>query len=327
MTSTTYLDAIHSAIAEEMERDPDVFILGEDVGALGGAFQATAGLRDRFGRDRVLDTPISTSAIVGAAVGAAMMGMRPIAELQFMDFITCAFDQVVNMAAPLAWRTAGALHASLVIRGPSGGGTHSGPWLSRSPEAWFCHVPGLRVVVPATVYDAKGMLKAAVRDDDPVLFLEQKLLYRRLRDDVPDGDFTVPLGRAVVRREGRDLSILTYGAMLHGALAAADTLAQQDGAQAEVLDLRSLAPLDRDAIAATVRKTNRVLLLHEDSRTGGVGAEIAAQIAQDLFAELDAPIVRVTAADTPFPYAPALEAAYLPSVEAVVVAARRLLAY
>jgi 2-oxoisovalerate dehydrogenase E1 component beta subunit len=327
MTTITYLDAIRAAIAEEMERDPDVFVIGEDVGALGGAFQATAGLRDRFGRDRVLDTPVSTSAIVGAAVGAAMMGMRPIAEMQFSDFITCAFDQVVNMAAPLAWRTAGTMHASLVIRGPSGGGTHSGPWHSRSPEAWFCHVPGLRVVVPATVYDAKGMLKSAIRDDDPVLFLEQKLLYRRLKEDVPEAEFTVPLGRAAIRRKGRDLSIITYGAMLYGALAAAGRLAKEDGAEAEVLDLRSLAPLDVEAIAATVRKTNRVLLLHEDTRTGGVGGEIAALIAQDLFGELDAPVMRVAAADTPFPYAPALESTYLPSVEDVVVAARRLLAY
>jgi 2-oxoisovalerate dehydrogenase E1 component beta subunit len=327
MSTLTYLDAIRTAIAEEMERDPDVFVLGEDVGAFGGAFQATAGLSERFGAERVLDTPISTSAIVGAAVGAALMGMRPIAEMQFIDFITCAFDQVVNMAAPLAWRTAGAMRASLVIRGPTGGGTHSGPWLSRSPEAWFCHVPGLKVVVPATVYDAKGLLKAAIRDDDPVLFLEQKLLYRRLKDEVPDEDFTVPLGRAAVRREGRDLSILTYGAALYGALAAADRLAREDGAEAEVLDLRSLAPLDVEAIAATVRKTNRVLLLHEDTRTGGVGGEIAAMIAQDLFDELDGPIVRVAAPDTPFPYAPALESAYLPTREDVLVAARRLLAY
>ena len=327
MSTISYLDAIQSAICEEMARDPDVFLLGEDVGVLGGAFQATAGLRDQFGGSRVLDTPISTSAIIGAAVGAALMGMRPIAEMQFIDFITCAFDQVVNMAAPLAWRTGGTMRASLVIRGPTGGGTHSGPWLSRSPEAWFCHVPGLRVVVPATVYDAKGMLKAAIRDDDPVLFLEQKLLYRRLKDDIPDEDFTVPLGHAAIRREGRDLSILTYGSMLYGALAAAERLAKDDGAEAEVLDLRSLAPLDVDAIGATVRKTNRVLLLHEDTRTGGVGSEIAAMIAQDLFDELDAPIVRVAAADTPFPYAPALESAYLPSLEAVVVAARGLLAY
>jgi pyruvate/2-oxoglutarate/acetoin dehydrogenase E1 component len=327
MSAITYLEAIGQAIAEEMARDADVFVLGEDVGAFGGAFQATAGLRERFGALRVLDTPVSASAIVGAAVGAAMMGMRPIAEMQYMDFIACAFDQVVNMAAKLAWRTSGALPVPLVIRGPTGGGTHSGPWHSQSPEAWFLHVPGLKIVVPATVYDAKGLLKAAIRDDDPVLFLEQKALYRRLKDEVPAEDYVVPLGLAEVRRAGRELTILTYGAMVHQALAAAERLAHEDGAQVEVLDLRSLAPLDRSAIAASVRKTNRALLLHEAPRTGGVGAELAAFIAEDLFSDLDAPIVRVAAPDTPFPYAPALEAAYLPDVERVVVAARKLLTY
>jgi pyruvate/2-oxoglutarate/acetoin dehydrogenase E1 component len=327
MGALTYLEAIHQAIAEEMDRDPGVFALGEDVGAFGGAFQATAGLQERYGPLRVLDTPLSASAIVGAAVGAALMGLRPIAEMQFIDFTTCAFDQIVSMAATLSWRTAGAMPASLVIRGPSGGGTHSGPWHSRSPEAWFCHVPGLKVVVPSTVRDAKGLLKAAIRDDDPVLFLEQKLLYRRLNEEIPEEDEVVPLGRAAVRRQGRDLTILTYGAMVYHALAAADRLASEDGALAEVVDLRSLAPLDREALAATVRKTNRVLLLHEDNKTGGVGAELAAIIAEELFDQLDAPVVRVTAPDTPFPYAPVLEAEYLPDAGKVVTAARKLLAY
>lgn len=327
MSTVTYLEAIGQAIAEEMARDPDVFVLGEDVGAFGGAFKVTAGLQERFGPLRVLDTPVSASAIVGAAVGAALMGMRPIAEMQYMDFIACAFDQVVNMAAKLAWRTAGALPVPIVIRGPAGGGTHSGPWHSQSPEAWFLHVPGLKIVVPSTVYDAKGLLKAAIRDDDPVLYLEQKLLYRRLKGELPEEDYVVPLGKAEVRREGRDLTILTYGAMVYQALAAAERLASEDGAQIEVVDLRSLAPLDRAAIAASVRKTSRALLLHEAPRTGGVGAELAAIIAEELFDELDAPVVRVAAPDTPFPYAPALEAAYLPDAERVVAAARKLLAY
>ncbi len=327
MSAITYLEAISQAIAEEMARDSDVFVLGEDVGAFGGAFKVTAGLHERFGALRVLDTPVSASAIVGAAVGAAIMGMRPIAEMQYIDFIACAFDQVVNMAAKLTWRTAGALSVPLVIRGPTGGGTHSGPWHSQSPEAWFLHVPGLKIVVPATVYDAKGLLKAAIRDDDPVLYLEQKALYRRLKGEIPAEDYVVPLGQAEVCRSGRDLTILTYGAMVHQALAAAERLARDGGAQVEVVDLRSLAPLDHDAIAASVRKTNRVLLLHEAPRTGGVGAELAAIIAEDLFSDLDAPVVRVAAPDTPFPYAPALEAAYLPDVECVVVAARKLLTY
>lgn len=327
MSAITYLDAIHQAIDEEMTRDPDVFVLGEDVGAFGGAFQVTAGLRERHGAARVLDTPLSPSAIIGAAVGASLMGMRPIAEMQYFDFITCGFDQVVNMAAPLAWRTAGAMAASLVIRGPMGGGTHGGPWHSRSPEAWFLHVPGLKIVVPSTVSDAKGLLKAAIRDDDPVLFLEQKALYRRLKDEAPDDRHVVPLGQAAVRREGSDLTILTYGAMVYHALHAADQLFREDNVRVEVVDLRSLAPLDRAAITASVRKTNRVLLLNEGTRTGGVGAELAAIIAEELFDDLDAPVVRVTAPDTPFPYAPPLEAAYLPDAGKVLAAARKLLAY
>jgi 2-oxoisovalerate dehydrogenase E1 component beta subunit len=327
MAETTYLEAIRQAIDEEMTRDPDVFVLGEDVGAFGGAFKVTAGLQERHGARRVLDTPMGASAIVGAAVGAALLGMRPIVELQYIDFIAGAFDQVVNMAAKLAWRTDGAMPASLVIRGPSGGGTRSGPWLSQSPEAWLAHTPGLKVVVPSTVYDAKGLLKAAIRDDDPVIFLEHKLLYRRLKADLPSEDYVVPLGRAAVRREGHDLTILTYGAMVYQALAAADRLEREAGKAVEVVDLRSLAPLDRNAIAASVRKTNRVLLLHEDTRRGGIGGELAAMIAEDLFSYLDAPIARVAGADTPFPYAPTLETAFLPSIEQVLVAARKLLAY
>jgi 2-oxoisovalerate dehydrogenase E1 component beta subunit len=327
MTAVTYRDAIRLAIDEEMARDPDVFVLGEDVGAFGGAFGATAGLRERYGPLRVIDTPLSTSAIVGAAVGAALMGMRPIAEMQYMDFVTGGFDQLVNMAARLSWRTRGAMPASLVVRGPSGGGTHSGPWHSQSPEAWFLHAPGLKVVVPATVRDARGLLKAAIRDDDPVLFLEPKILYRRLKEEIPEEEEVVPLGRAAVRRAGRDLTILTYGAMLYAAMAAAERLDDQSGVQIEVVDLRTLAPLDRATIAASVRKTSRVLIAHEATRTGGVGAELAAIVAEELFAHLDGPVLRVAAPDAPFPHAPALEAAYLPGLDAILAAARKLLAY
>lgn len=327
MSTVTYLEAIGQAIDEEMARDPDVFVLGEDIGAFGGAFKVTAGLQERYGALRVLDTPITPSGILGAAVGAALMGMRPIAEMQYMDFITCGFDQVANMAAKLAWRTAGAMPASLVIRGPSGGGTRSGPWHSQSPEAWFFHVPGLKIVTPSTVYDAKGLLKAAIRDDDPVLFMEPKVLYRRLKDELPDEDYVVPLGKAAVRRPGRDLTILTYGAMVYQALAAADRLASEGGAEAEVVDLRSLAPLDHQAIAASVSKTNRVVIVHEDVKTGGVGAELAANIGETLFEHLDGPVLRVAAPDAPFPYAPALEAAYLPDAERILAALGKLLAY
>ncbi|HEY7984827.1 MAG TPA: alpha-ketoacid dehydrogenase subunit beta [Ktedonobacterales bacterium] len=327
MSATTLLEAVRAAMAEEMRRDPDVCVMGEDIGEFGGAFQATAGLLAEFGPLRVLDTPITPSARVGAAVGAALMGLRPIVELQYSDFLACAFEQIVNSAAKQLWRTAGALPAPLVIRAPTGGGTRSGPWLSQSPEAWFLHAPGIKVVVPATAHDAKGLLKAAIRDDDPVLFLEHKLLYRRLKEELPAGDYVVPLGRAAVRRPGHQLTVLTYGAMVYQALAAAETLAREDGAEAEVLDLRTLAPLDREAIGASIRKTNRVLVVHEATRTGGVGAELAAIIAEEWFGELDAPIARVTAPDTPFPYAPALEAAYLPQSARVVAAARKLLAY
>ena len=327
MSEVTYREAIGEAIAEEMSRDPDVCVLGEDIGAFGGAFQVTAGLQERFGPLRVLDTPITPSALIGAAVGAALMGLRPIVEMQYIDFVSCGFDQIVNMAAKLAWRTGGAMSASLVIRGPSGGGTRSGPWHSQSPEAWFLHVPGIKVVAPSTVYDAKGLLKAAVRDDDPVLFLEHKLLYRRLKEELPAEDYVVPLGQAATRRAGHQLTVLTYGAMVYHALTAADRLAAEHGVAAEVIDLRSLAPLDRATIATSVHKTNRVLIVHEDTRTGGVGAELAAFIAEELFDELDAPVVRVAAPDTPFPYAPTLEAAYLPNSEMVVAAARKLLTY
>lgn len=323
----TYLEAISQAIREEMLRDDAVFLLGEDVGTYGGAFKVSAGLLAEFGAERVIDTPMSEAAIIGSAVGSALMGMRPIAEMQFIDFITCGFDQIINMASKMYWRVG--MPVPMVVRGPSGGGTKGGPFHSTSPEAWFFHAPGIKVVVPSTAYDAKGLLKAAIRDNNPVLYLEHKLLYRlpELREELPNEDYVVPLGKAIVRREGEDMTILTYGAMVHQCLKAAQTLEEDDDLEVEVLDLRSLAPLDREAIMESVKRTNKVLIVHEDTLTGGIGAELAALLAQDLFEYLDGPITRVAAPDVPFPYAPALEAAYLPNAEKILSAARKLAAY
>jgi pyruvate/2-oxoglutarate/acetoin dehydrogenase E1 component len=327
MSTATYLEAISQAIREEMQRDEAVFLLGEDVGSYGGAFKVSAGLLEEFGPERVIDTPMAEAAIIGSAVGAALMGMRPIAEMQFIDFITCGFDQIINMASKMYWRVG--MPVPMVIRGPSGGGTKGGPFHSGSPEAWFFHTPGIKVVVPATAYDAKGLLKAAIRDNNPVLYLEHKLLYRlpELREELPGEDYTVPLGKAITRREGEDITVLTYGAMVHQCLKAARTLEEEDDLEIEVIDLRSLAPLDREAIKASVKRTNKVLIVHEDTLTGGIGAEIAAMLAEDLFEYLDGPITRVAAPDVAFPYAPPLEAAFLPSAEKILTAARQLAAY
>ncbi len=323
----TYLEAISEAINEEMQRDEAVFLLGEDVGAYGGAFKVSSGMLEKFGPERIIDTPMSEAAIIGSAIGAALMGMRPIAELQFIDFITCGFDQIINMASKMYWRSG--IPVPMVIRGPSGGGTKGGPFHSASPEAWFFHTPGIKVVVPATTYDAKGLLKAAIRDNNPVLYLEHKLLYRmpELREELPEEDYIVPLGKAITRREGEDMTILTYGAMVHQCLKAAQTLEEEDDLQVEVIDLRSLTPLDRETITASVKRTNKVLIVHEDTLTGGIGAELAAILAEDLFEYLDGPITRVAAPDAPFPYAPPLEAAYLPNVEKILAATRKLAAY
>jgi pyruvate/2-oxoglutarate/acetoin dehydrogenase E1 component len=327
MTAVTYLDAISQAIREEMRRDEAVFLLGEDVGSYGGAFKVSAGLLEEFGPERVIDTPMSEAAIIGSAVGAALMGMRPIAEMQYIDFITCGFDQIINMASKMYWRVG--MPVPVVIRGPSGGGTKGGPFHSASPEAWFFHTPGIKVVVPSTAYDAKGLLKAAIRDNNPVLFLEHKLLYRQpeLREELPGEDYIVPLGSAIVRREGEDMTMLTYGAMVYQCLKAAKVLEEEDDLEAEVVDLRSLAPLDRMTIMESVRHTNKVLIVHEDTQTGGIGAELAAMLAEDLFDYLDGPITRVAAPDAPFPYAPLLEEAFLPNAEKIVKAARKLAAY
>ncbi len=323
----TYLEAISEAIREEMRRDEAVFLLGEDVGAYGGAFKVSAGLLEEFGADRVVDTPMAEAAIIGSAVGAALMGMRPIAEMQFIDFITCGFDQIINMASKMYWRVG--MPVPMVIRGPSGGGTKGGPFHSSSPEAWFFHTPGIKVVAPSTAYDAKGLLKAAIRDNNPVLYLEHKLLYRlpELREELPLEDYIVPLGKAVIRREGEDMTILTYGAMVHQCLKVAHTLEKEDELEAEVLDLRSLSPLDIESIQESVKRTNKVLIVHEDTLTGGIGAELSAILAEDLFEYLDGPITRVAAPDVPFPYAPPLEEAYLPNAEKILTAARKLAAY
>jgi pyruvate/2-oxoglutarate/acetoin dehydrogenase E1 component len=321
----TYLEAIRQGIWEEMERDESVFLIGEDIGVYGGAFKVTAGMLERFGPSRVVDTPLSESAIVGAAIGASFVGLRPVAEMQFSDFITCAFDQVVNFAAKCRYRWNAPV--PIVVRGPSGGGIRGGPFHSQNPEAWFAHVPGLKVVTPATAADAKGLIKTAIRDNDPVLFFEHKGLYRRIKEDVPEGDRTVPFGNARLAREGGDLSIVTYGATVYTAEEAAERLDREDGISVEVLDLRTLAPFDEEAVLESVRRTSRALVLHEDTLTGGFGAEIAARIAEKAFDSLDAPVVRIAAADTPSPFSPPLEDAFLPNAEKVVEAARRMLAY
>ena len=324
MPLMTYLEAIRQGIWEEMERDPSVFVMGEDIGAYGGAFKVTAGMLEKFGRERVIDTPICESAIVGTAIGAALMGMRPVVEMQFMDFIASGFDQIVNMAAKMHYRWGPSV--PMVIRGPSGAGVHGGPYHSQSNEMWFVHTPGLKVIAPATPYDGKGLIKAAIRDDNPVIFYEHKFLYRRIKEEVPEQDYVVPIGKAVVRREGADIAVITYGAMVWTALDAAREL-EKEGLSLEVVDLRSLLPYDEETVLASVRKCSRVILLHEDTRTGGMAGELAALIAERAFADLDGPIVRVTAPDTPVPFAPALEEYFLPSAPKVMEAARKLAAY
>jgi pyruvate/2-oxoglutarate/acetoin dehydrogenase E1 component len=321
---TTYLEAIREGLWEEMERDPNVFLIGEDIGVFGGAFKVTAGFLEKFGEKRVVDTPISESAIVGASIGASLMGLRAVAEMQFSDFITCAFDQIVNFAAKCRYRWNAPV--PMVIRAPSGGGIHGGPFHSQNPEMWFVRTPGLKVVAPATAYDAKGMIKSAVRANDPVLFFEHKGLYRRIREELPKGEYTVPLGKAKVAREGRDLSVITYGAMVWTAIEAAETLSRE-GIEVEVLDLRTLAPLDREAVCETARKTSKVLLLHEDTQTGGMAGELAATLTERVWDYLDGPIVRVTAPDTPVPFSPPLEEAFLPNAQKVIEKARWLYRY
>jgi 2-oxoisovalerate dehydrogenase E1 component beta subunit len=324
MAAVTFLEAIRQGLWEEMERDPSVYLIGEDIGVYGGAFKVTEGLLDRFGAERVIDTPICEMAIVGSSIGAAMMGLRPVAEFQFIDFIGCAFNQITNNAAKNLYRWGEPV--PMVMRGPAGGGVHGGPFHSQNPEAYFAHTPGLKVVEPSTPYDAKGLIKAAIRDNNPVLYLEHKFLYRRIKEELPEEDYVVPIGKAALRREGRDLSIITYGAMSHLAQDAAKILASE-GIEAEILDLRSLLPLDREAILETAKRTAKVMILHEDTKTGGIGGEVAAIIAEEVFEYLDAPITRVASLDTPVPYSPPLEKYFMPQVEDVLDAARKLHAY
>lgn len=320
----TYVEAIREGIWEEMERDDSVFVIGEDIGVYGGAFKVTLGMLDHFGERRVIDTPISESAIVGAAIGAGLMGLRPVAEMQFADFISCGFDQIVNFAAKCRYRWGAAV--PIVVRAPSGGGIRGGPFHSQNPEAWFVHTPGLKVIEPATAYDAKGLIKAAIRDDDPVIFFEHKALYRRIKEDLPAGDYTVPIGKAKVFREGRDMSIITYGAMVWTALEAAEEL-EKEGLSVEIIDLRTLLPIDEETVLESVRKTSKVIVLHEDTLTGGIGGELSARIVEKAFESLDGPVIRIAAPDTPIPYSPPLEDAFLPNAAKVIEKARWLAAY
>ncbi|MBX3147167.1 MAG: alpha-ketoacid dehydrogenase subunit beta [Gemmatimonadales bacterium] len=326
MAERTYLEAIHDGLEEEMARDENVFMIGEDIGAFGGAFKVTDGFQKRFGGERVIDAPISEVAIVGAAAGAAHMGLRPVCEMQFIDFLSCAYSIITNYVATARYRAD--LKTPMVIRGPSGGYVRGGPFHSQNPEAGYLHTPGLKIVAPATARDAKGLIKAAVRDDDPVLYFEHKYLYRRIKDELPEGEeILTPIGKARVAREGKDLTIVTYSAMVWKALEAAERIAKEDGASVEVLDLRTLLPIDDAAIVASVKRTNRVLIVHEDTRTGGMAGEIAARINEQCFEWLDAPIRRVCAHDVPLPYAPTLEDFVLPQTDDIVKAARWMLAY
>ena len=324
MAVLTYLEAIRQAMEQEMMRDPRVFILGQDVGAYGGAFRVTQGFLEKFGPERIIDTPISETGLIGAAIGASLFGMRPIAELQFIDFIACGFNQIVNYAAKSRYRWGGGV--PIVIRGPAGAGVHGGPFHSQSPESYFMNVPGLKIVVPATPKDAKGLMIAAIRDPDPVIFLEHKFLYRRLKEDVPEGDYTTPIGEARVALLGKDVSIITYGAMVHASLEAAEIVARE-GTSVEILDLRTLLPMDRPRILETVKKTGRALIVHEATKTGGPGGEIAALIAEHAFLHLDAPIVRVAPPDTPVPYSPPLEEFFLPNASKIADAIRAIAEY
>ena len=321
MAEMTYLQAISDGLREEMRRDEAVFCLGEDIGAFGGAFKVTDGFIEEFGADRVLDTPLAENMIIGASIGAAIEGMRPVAEMQFADFIACGFDQLVNVAGKLHYRQG--VSVPMVVRLPSGGGFSGGPFHSQNPEAWFIQSPGLKVVAPATAEDAKGLLVSAIRDPNPVCYLEHKGLYRHVKGEVPEGDHAVPLGEARVAREGDELSVIAYGSSVPLALQAAEELDED----IEVVDLRTLNPLDTDAILASVEKTGKVLIAHEATRSCGVGAEVASLISERAFESLDAPVRRLTAPDVPIPFSPPLEQSVLPQLDDMKEACRELLAY
>ena len=326
MAEVTYLQALREGLWEEMKRDDRVFMLGEDIGAYGGAFKVTAGFLDEFGSHRIIDTPVSETAIIGAAAGAAHMGMRPVAEMQFIDFISSAYDIITNYVATARYRAN--LSTPIVVRGPTGGYVRGGPFHSQMPEAAFLHTPGLKLVCPATARDAKGLIKSAIRDEDPVIYFEHKFLYRRIKEELPeDEEVVTPIGQARVAREGTDLTVVAWSAMVWKALDAAEQLEREDGISLEVIDLRTLLPMDDGAIVESVRKTSRLLIVHEDTRTGGVAGEITARICEKAFEWLDGPIRRVTAHDTPLPYSPPLEDFVLPQTEEIVQTAREILAY
>ncbi len=324
MSEKTYLQAISDGLRQEMRRDERVFVLGEDVGVYGGAFKATLGFQEEFGPWRVVDMPLSETAILGGATGAALMGLRPVAEMQFADFVSCGWDHLVTVAAKQHFRAG--TPVPIVVRLPSGGGFSGGPFHSQNPESSFAHIPGLKIVCPSTPEDAKGLLVTAIEDANPVLFFEHKHLYRRIKADVPDERFAIPFGKARVHRPGDDIVVVTWGAMVWTAAEAAARL-EAEGTSVEVLDLRTLIPWDRDAVLDAVRRTSKALVLHEDTRTGGFGAEIVATIAEEAFEDLDAPVRRIAAPDTPVPFSPPLEKAFIPQVDDVVAALRELAAY
>jgi 2-oxoisovalerate dehydrogenase E1 component beta subunit len=321
MPEMTYLQAISDGLRTEMRRDKRVFVIGEDVGVYGGAFKVTLGFQEEFGAWRVIDAPLSETAIVGGATGAALMGMRPVAEMQFADFVSCAWDHLVTIAAKQRWRAG--TPVPIVLRLPSGGGFSGGPFHSQNPESSFAHIPGLKCVCPATPEDAKGLLISAIEDPNPVLFFEHKHLYRRIKAEVPGERYTVPIGKARIHQVGDDLTVVTWGAMVHTAAEAA----QQVSGSIEIVDLRTILPWDKQAVLDSVRKTSKVLVLHEDTRTGGFGGEIAATIAEEAFEDLDAPVRRIAAPDTPVPFSPPLEKAFIPQVDDVVRGLEELLEY
>ena len=327
MAVKTVIEAVREAMREEMQRDNTIFVLGEDVGKRGGVFLATQGFIDEFGEARVIDTPLAEASIVGIALGAAFRGLRPISEVQFSDFFWPAANQLIGEAARVCYGTNGVLNVPLVVRIPYGGGVRGGLYHSQNIEAYFCHTPGLKVIAPATPYDAKGLLKSAIRDNNPVVFLEHKKTYRLVRGEVPDGDYAIPIGKADVKRAGRNVTVVSYGLMLHYCLEAAGLLAQEN-IDVEVVDLRTLKPLDKETILASVKKTGRLLVVHEANVTGGVGAEVAALASAEAFESLDAPITRLCGPDVPtMPFAQSLEDAYMPNTEKISAALRQLAAY
>jgi 2-oxoisovalerate dehydrogenase E1 component beta subunit len=324
MPVKTYLQAISDGLRQEMQRDRRVYVIGEDVGVYGGAFKVTQGFQEEFGPWRVIDAPLSETAIVGSCTGAAIMGMRPVAEMQFADFVSCAWDHLVTVAAKQFFRAG--TPVPIVVRCPSGGGFSGGPFHSQNPESSFAHIPGLKIACPATPADAKGLIASAIEDANPVLYFEHKHLYRRIKDEVPDERYTVPFGQARIHREGDDLTVVTWGAMVYTADEAANALAEE-GVSVEIVDLRTIVPWDKQAVLASVEKTSKVLVLHEDTRTGGFGAEIAATITEEAFESLDAPVRRITAPDSPVPFSPPLEKAFIPQVDDVVAGLRDLAGY